>query len=165
MEKYQRNAEEIVEKQRKAEEEFLKVLKEFDVEKPEESFKKLWVDEKTYLQHLRKRLKFEEVKNWKDYLVKTFEALADYTDVYYEQYSNSWDRIYYDRKHKWMVVLTEHGHIISSMKVKETLKETFERHLRSAQAGKQRLTIYKGKNNEKLKAEAKRRLEILRRGE
>jgi hypothetical protein len=32
MEKYLRNAEEVVEKQRKAEEEFLKVLKEFDVE-------------------------------------------------------------------------------------------------------------------------------------
>ena len=81
--------------------------------------------------------------------------------MYYEKYSKSWDRIFYDKKRQWMVVITEKGRIISSMKVKESLKETFERHLKSAEASRQKLKIYRGKSNEKFKAEIKRRLEIL----
>jgi hypothetical protein len=156
-----KHAEEILQKQRKAEEEFLKILRKFDPEKPEESFKKLWVSEKVYYKHLKAKIDDGDVTNWRDYLEKTFKTLAEFTSSYYEAYSLSWDRIYYDRKRQWMVVLTENGRIISSMKVKESLKETFERHLRSAEASRQKLKIYRGKSNEKFKAEIKRRLEIL----
>ena len=162
MEKYLRNAEEVVEKQRKAEEEFLKVLKEFDVEKPEESFKKLWVSKRCYIEHLDDRLEREDVEDWRDYLEKTFEAIAFCTGVYYEKYSKSWDRILYDRKRRWMVVLTEHGRIISSMRVNETLRELFDRHYRRAEESRQSLEIHKGEFNEELKSEAKRILKTLR---
>jgi hypothetical protein len=162
VEKYLRSAEEIVEKQQKAEREFLKALREFDVERPEESFKKLWVSEKVYERHLLERLKDRDVKDWKDYLVKTFKTLASFSSVYYEAYSLSWDRIYYDYKRSWLVVITEHGRIITSMRVKESLRETFERHIASAKVGKQELKIYKGTINEELKAEVERRLEVLR---
>ena len=47
-----KEAEEILQKQRKAEEEFLKILREFDPENPEESFKKLWVSERCYINHI-----------------------------------------------------------------------------------------------------------------
>ncbi|WP_456435450.1 phage head morphogenesis protein [Thermovibrio ammonificans] len=162
VERYLRDAEEIVEKQQKAEKEFLKVLKEFDVEKPEESFKKLWVSERTYQNHLRDRLDEGVISGWKDYLEKTLETLALYSGVYYEVYSESWDRILYDRKRQWMVVLTEKGRIISSMKVNEKLKELFDRHIQKAKRDKQTLEIHRGKTNEELKGEAEGVLKALR---
>ena len=102
VEKYLRSIEEIVEKQQKAERKFLKVLREFDVEKPEESFKKLWVSERCYTGHLGDRMESGDVKDWADYLEKTLETIAFCTGVYYEKYSKSWDRILYDRKRRWM---------------------------------------------------------------
>lgn len=161
VEKYLRDAEEIIEKQQKAEREFLKLLEEFDFQKPEESFKKLWVSERTYKRHLEKRLERKEVKNWYDYLLQTLQTLSSFTGVYYEHYSSSWDRILYDRKRQWMVVLTEEGRIISSMRVNEPLRELFERHLKKAQKDGQELTISRGKTNERLKEEVTRRLKIL----
>lgn len=161
MEKYLQNAEEIIKKQQKAEREFLKLLEEFDPQKPEESFKELWVSERTYRRHLEKRLERKEVKSWYDYLLQTFQTLSSFTGAYYEHYSSSWDRILYDRKRQWMVVLTEEGRIISSMRVNEPLRELFERHIRKAQKAGQELTISRGRINEELKEEVKRRLKIL----
>ena len=161
VEKYLRDAEEIIEKQQKAEREFLKLLEELDPQKPEESFKRLWVSKRTYISHLEDRLEEGAISDWKDYLKKTFETLAYYTGIYYEAYSRSWDRILYDRKRQWMVVLTEEGRIISSMKVTKTLKEVFESHIRKAKRDKQTLTIHKGKVNEEFKAKVKGILEAL----
>ena len=162
VEKYLRDAEEIIEKQQKAELEFLKLLEEFDFQKPEESFKKLWVSERTYINHLGDRLEEGVISGWKDYLEKTLETLAYYTGVYYEVYERSWDRILYDRKRQWMVVLTEKGRIISSMKVTKPLKEVFDSHIRKAKRDKQTLMIHKGKANEELKAKVERILKALR---
>ena len=161
VERYLREAEEILERQQRAEKEFLKLLEEFDPQNPEESFKKLWVSEKTYKRHLTKRLERREVKSWYDYLLQTFSVLSSYTGVYYERYSSSWDRILYDKRRQWMVVLTEQGRIISSMRVDETLRELFERHIGKAYKDGQKLTISKGKTNERLKTEVKKRLGIL----
>jgi len=161
VEKYLRDAEEIIEKQQEAEREFLKLLEEFDPQKPEESFKRLWVSERTYRRHLEKRLERKEVEDWYDYLLQTFHTLSSFTGVYYERYSSSWDRVLYDKERRWMVVLTEEGRIISSMKVDETLRELFERHMRKAQKDGQELTISRGKTNERLKEEVKRRLKVL----
>ena len=60
-----------------------------------------------------------------------------------------------------MVVITEKGRIISSMKVSESLSEMFKRHKKKAKIEDQQLLIVRGEPNEKLKAEVKRRLEIL----
>jgi len=161
VERYLRDAEEIIEKQQKAEREFLKLLEEFDPQRPEESFKRLWVSERTYKNHLKNRLKEGVIAGWKDYLKKTLETLSFYTGVYYEAYEKSWDRILYDKRRQWMVVLTEEGRIISSMRVTMTLKELFEAHVHKARRDKQALTIYKGKGNGKLKTEVKRILEAI----
>ena len=161
MEKYLRDAEEIIEKQQKAEREFLKLLEEFDPQKPEESFKRLWVSERTYKNHLKNRLKEGVITGWRDYLRETLRTLGLHAEVYYEAYEKSWDRILYDRKRQWMVVLTEEGRIISSMKVTMTLKELFEAHIHKARRDKQALMIYRGKESEKLKAEVERILEAL----
>ena len=162
MKKCLKDAEEILQKQRKAEEKFLKILRKFDPEKPEESFKKLWVSERCYINHIEDRLDEKVVSSWKDYLEKTLETLAFYTNVYYEKYSKSWDRIFYDKKRQWMVVITEKGRIISSMKVKKTLIELFNGHKLKAEQSQQTLDIYKGEPNEDLKKEAKRILKTLR---
>ena len=119
------------------------------------------MSEKCYKDHIKTRIEEGVVNDTKDYLEKILQTLSQYTSVYYAHYSASWDRIYYDRKRQWMVVLTENGRIITSMKVKEPLKETFKRHLRSAELSKQKLKIYKGKSDEKFKTEIKRRLKIL----
>jgi len=162
VEKYLRDAEEIIEKQQKAEREFLKLLKEFDFQKPEKSFKKLWVSERTYINHLGDRFEEGVISGWRDYLEKTLETFAYYTGVYYEVYERSWDRILYDRKRQWMVVLTEKGRIISSMKVTKPLKEVFDSHIRKAKRDKQILAIHRGKTNEELKAKVERILKALR---
>ena len=89
MKKCLKEAEEILQKQRKAEEEFLKILREFDPENPEESFKKLWVSERCYINHIEDRLDEKVVSSWKDYLEKTLETLAFYTNVYYSGWLSS----------------------------------------------------------------------------
>lgn len=152
----------ILRKQQEAEDKFLKLLEEFDPQKPEDSFKKLWVSERTYLNHLEDRLEEGVISDWKDYLEKTFETLSCYTEVYYEAYGRSWDRILYNRKHQWMVVLTEKGRIISSMKVNKTLKELFDNHIRKAKRDRQTITIHRGRANEELKSKITRILKTLR---
>jgi hypothetical protein len=47
------------------------------------------------------------------------------------------------------------------MKVSESLSEMFKRHKKKAKIEDQQLLIVRGEPNEKLKAEVKRRLEIL----
>ncbi len=61
-----------------------------------------------------------------------------------------------------MVVLTEEGRIISSMKVNQTLKELFDNHIRKAKRDRQILTILKGRVNEELKTKVKGILKTLR---
>jgi len=61
-----------------------------------------------------------------------------------------------------MVVLTEKGRIISSMRVTKTLKEVFDSHIRKAMRDKQILTIHKGKVNEGFKTKVERVLKALR---
>jgi hypothetical protein len=158
-----KDAEEILQKQRKAEEEFLKILREFDPEKPEESFKKLWVSERCYEDHIKTRIEEGVVINTKDYLEKILQTLSQYTSVYYAHYSTSWDRIFYDKKRQWMVVLTENGRIITSYKIKEPLRETFRKIKKKANLSGQTVKIIKGKPNEELKKESERILKNIQR--
>lgn len=157
------DTEEILQKQRKAEEEFIKILKDFDPENPEESFKKLWVSEKCYKDHIKTRIEEGVVNDTKDYLEKILQTLSQYTSVYYAHYSTSWDRIYYDRKRQWMVVLTENGRIITSYKIKEPLRETFRKIKKKANLSGQIVKIIKGRHNEELKKESERILKNLQR--
>ncbi len=120
------------------------------------------MSERTYLNHLEDRLEEGVISDWKDYLEKTFETLSSYTGVYYEVYGRSWDRILYDRKRQWMVVLIEEGRILSSMKVNQTLKELFGNHIRKAKRDRQTLIILKGRVNEELKTKVKGILKTLR---
>ena len=148
---------EDVEKKKKAiEEEFIKKLQTFDVKNPISSFKGLFVSEKAYREHVNKRLDEKVIKDETDYLRKTLYTLAYPTSAYYENYSKSWDRILYDSKRKWMVVLTEGGYILSSMPVTKKLRELFEDHFKKAKISNQTLKIQRVSPNEKLKKEVRR---------
>jgi len=151
--------ENVEEKKKAIEEEFVKRLQTFDVKNPISSFKGLFVTEEVYGDHLNKRLGEGVIKDESDYIRKTFDTLAYSTSAYYENYSKSWDRILYDSKRKWMVVLTEGGYILSSMPVTKRLRKLFEDHFKQAKAGKQTLKIQRVHTDEKLKKEARRILE------
>ncbi|WP_461828595.1 hypothetical protein [Aquifex sp.] len=149
-------------KQKEIEDKFLERLKglKWDTEKEAlESFKKLWTDLKNYREHVSTRLKYKQIEDELDYLLKTFKALANTTKVLImkPKSEKSWLRIYYLEDFSWCVVLGECG-IITSFKVE---KEWFKDRLKFY---KERLGYesYSGKENEELKRISKRIYDVCR---
>ena len=68
------------------------------------------------------------IKNEEDYLLKTFETLANYDLVlFFENLNNGgWDRIHYNKVDKWAVIITENGDILTSYKIYQTLEEIIQ---------------------------------------
>ena len=107
---------------------FLEKLDDFDYENKIDSFKKLWVNKRVYDVHLKKRLEEQVIKNEEDYLLKTFETLANYDLVlFFENLNNGgWDRIHYNKVDKWAVIITENGDILTSYSIYKNIKRVIE---------------------------------------
>jgi len=120
----------------KIEKRFLEKVSEFDENNPIESFKKLWVNEKVYKVHIKKRVKQEVIKDEKEYLIRTFKTLLDYDLVleFKNLNKDGWNRIHYNKKDEWAVIIGENGDILTSYKkteeIEETIKKNEERNLK-----------------------------------
>jgi len=112
----------------KYEENILKRFESFNETEPIESFKRLWVNEKVYDNHLKKRLKENIIKDERDYLIKTFETLANYDLVLFFDNLNDggWDRIHYNHQKEWAVIVGESGDILTSYEIYQTLEEIIQ---------------------------------------
>ena len=152
-------------KQKKIEAEFLKRVKNLKWDTEEEaleSFKRLWVKEKHFTQHLEKRLKEKSISGKSDYILKTFRAIAEAEDVFVLLHGSPefWVRVYY--KNDWVVVLSKGGNILTSMPLRE--KEFKLSLKRLKEIGYER---HPGRENERLRRIAKalyNRLRILFKG-
>ena len=110
-----------------------KILKNFeklDVKSKEKAigaFKKVWVSEKVYKEHLKKRIKVGHIKNEEEYFVKTIKCLSNAKECKIAIYNSkdTWDRIRYFDNEEWIVIFTENGEMITSHK-KELTELSFE---------------------------------------
>jgi len=120
--------ERVEEKKRQIEEAFRKKLDKFPVDNPFEGFKALFVSEREFKKHLDHRIKRSHIKpdDWKKYLEKTLEAITGATSSYYEEWTGKgglWDKVLYNSRLKWLVVISEGGYIITSMRLDKSLRE------------------------------------------
>jgi len=153
----------VWEEQKRIEKEFLRKLEELEwdtKEKALESFKRLWVDEKTYRDHVITRVKYKQISNELDYILRTFKALMETTEVLIMKPKSrgSWTRVYYLENLSWCVIVGRGG-IITSFKIE---KEWFRDRLKFY---KEKLGYepYKGAPSEELKRRAKRIYDVCKR--
>ncbi len=149
-------------KQKEIEDEFLRKIEKlgWDTEKEAlESFKKLWTDYENCKKHVSTRLKYGQIEDELDYLIKTFKALANTTKVLImkPKSEKGWLRVYYLEDFSWCVIIGERG-IITSFKIEE---EWFRDRLKfyKEQLGYE---AYTGRQNEKLRKTAKRIYDVCR---
>ena len=108
---------------------FINKLNNFNADNPIKSFKDLWVSEKTYQKHLEKRFKEGIIRNEKDYLLKTFKTLSEYDLmlIFENLNDNGWNRIHYNKKDEWAVIIGENGDILTSYEKKEKIQEIIKK--------------------------------------
>jgi hypothetical protein len=159
--------ERVEEKKRQIEEAFRKRLDEFPVNNPFEGFKALFVSEREFKKHLEHRIKRGHIKpgDWKEYLEKTLEAIAGATSSYYEEWAGKeglWDKVLYNSRLKWLVVISKGGYIITSMRLDKSLREILLRDKDIAGRFAALVKIERTAPNEELKKAAARLLKKLR---
>ena len=148
--------------QKEIEERFLKrveSLKWNTKEEALESFKNLWVNERNYKEHISTRLKYGQIIDEFDYLLKTFKALTNATKILIMKPKSEsvWTRVYYVENLSWCVILSEEG-IITSFKVE---KEWFKDRLK-VYRDELGYEVYSGYQNENLKRVFKRIYDVCR---
>ncbi len=158
--------EKVEAKKKQIEEAFRKRLEEFSVDNPFEGFKSFFVSEREFNRHLDHRVKRGHIKpgDWKDYLRKTLEAIAEATSAYYEEWTgkeNIWDKVLYNSKLKWLVVISEDGYIITSMRLDKSLRDILLRDKKVAESFGVSVKIERTAPDEELKKAAARLLESL----
>jgi hypothetical protein len=116
-------------KYRQVENNFINRLKDFDTQDIKGTFENLWNDRKSYDKHLRKRVALGDVVDADDYIFKTFATL-DQKKAYYEHFKDVdvWDRVIYNQKLQWSVILGENGAILTSYKPNKDIIELLETH-------------------------------------
>jgi hypothetical protein len=96
------------------------------------NFSNLWNDIGSYAKHIKKRIRYQDVEDELEYLVKTFEVLSDTSFAYLEYYPNEemdiWDRVFYAKQKNWAVVVGENGKILTSYKIRDDIIKTLEKH-------------------------------------
>ena len=91
-----------------------------------DNFKELWVDEREYERHLRRRFERGHIKSEKEYIEKIKEAFEHPYDVKWKRYtndfkekSNRFDRMYYKAQGFWIDIFLENGKIITAFEIDE----------------------------------------------
>jgi len=158
--------EKVEEKKRQIEEAFRRKIDEFSIYNPLEGFKSLFVSEREFEKHLEHRSNWGHIKpgDWKNYLRKTLEAIANATSAYYEEWTGEkglWDKVLYSSKLKWLVVISQKGYIITSMRLDRSLQEILLRDQSIAQKFKVSVRIERTTPDEGLKEAAAKLLKRL----
>jgi len=114
-------------------EEFLEIDKKiFDIVKNlnEETFKDLWVSEREYKKHIKKRLNEKVIENENDYIEKIKECVTNPDEIYLKKYSpeikeqfNRWNRIYYKKNNLWVSIFNEKGKINTAYFISKDFNE------------------------------------------
>ena len=156
----------LEEKKHRIEENFRKKLEKFPVDNPLEGFKALFVSEREFNKHLDHRIKRGHIKpgDWEDYLKKTLKAIAEATSAYYEKWTGKeglWDKLLYNSELKWLVVISEDGYIITSMRLDKSLRDILLRDKKVAESFGVSVKIERTTPDEELKKAAARLLERL----
>ena len=107
---------------------YLQILKRFDnfdtnlarAIKKALFFSSLWVSERDFLKHLKKRLKHKEIANQKEYLQKTLQTLCSPIAIYYLYHPLFKDKVIFSASN-WVVILLQNGKIITSFPLYESL--------------------------------------------
>jgi hypothetical protein len=158
--------EKVEAKKKQIEEAFRKRLEEFPVDNPLEGFKAFFVSEREFNRHLNHRVERGHIKpgDWEDYLRKTLEAVAEATSAYYEEWTGKedlWDKVLYNSKLKWLVVISEDGYIITSMRLDKGVRDILLRDKKVAESFGVSVKIERTTPDEELKKAAARLLEKL----
>ena len=88
------------------------------------SFAKLWISQKDYSKHLKKRKKRGEVKNKTDYYQKTITTYCQPQSIYYLQAKSpaSLDKVFFITN-SWVDIFSPMGLLITSFPLKISIEE------------------------------------------
>ncbi|BCD61307.1 hypothetical protein NitYY0826_C0146 [Nitratiruptor sp. YY08-26] len=91
------------------------------------SFVRLWISQKDYFKHLKKRLKHKDIKNRKDYFQKTLQTICSPDTIYYLKGKNPSikDKVLFIQK-GWVVIFFDNAKIITSFPLKISLQDLLE---------------------------------------
>jgi len=91
-----------------------------------ENFKELWVSEREYLRHIKKRIKRGYIEDVDDYIDKIKEVFFHPDNVRWKKYnkeyknrSNRFDRFYYQKENLWVDIFLENGKIATAFVMDE----------------------------------------------
>lgn len=86
--------------------------------------KELWVNDKEYRKHIRRRLEKGHIKSEEEYLLKIKETFENPYDIKWKRYkkdfkqaSNRFDRLYYKAKEFWIDIFLENGKIVTAFEI------------------------------------------------
>ncbi|BCD59398.1 MULTISPECIES: hypothetical protein [unclassified Nitratiruptor] len=91
------------------------------------SFVRLWVSQKDFLKHLKKRLKRGDIANRRDYFQKTIQTLCRPNVIYYlkGRNPNMRDKIFFV-KDTWVVIFLDDAKMITSFPLKISLDDLLQ---------------------------------------
>ncbi len=91
---------------------------------PQHGFAQLWITQKDYAKHLKKRLRRGEVKNSQDYMQKTLATLCFPSHIYYLQARTPKmrDKIFYVGN-GWVSIFLSNAKMITSFPLRISLAE------------------------------------------
>jgi len=80
----------------------------------EKTFKNIFESVAKYNDHLKRRVKYNHVKDSKDYFDKTVECLKNCDKIILEEFEDKWKKLYFSEKDSWVVIINEIGELVSS---------------------------------------------------
>ncbi len=91
---------------------------------PLNAFAKLWISQKDYSKHLKKRLKRGDVKNRADYYQKTITAYCQPRQIFYLEAKRpiTLDKVFFISE-TWVDIFTPDGVLITSFPLKTSIDE------------------------------------------
>ena len=96
----------------------------------EDNFKELWVSEREYEKHIKKRLKEDVIKNERDYIDKIKNCVINPDEIYVKKYKeeikekfNRWDRVYYKKSDMWVAIFNEKSKISTAYYIMKDFNE------------------------------------------
>jgi len=88
-------------------------------------FYTLWINKKSFENHIEKRIKKGHIANVDDYILKTLNCIIEADEYILAIHIKSWNNLCYNKKNNWAVIFNEEGEVMTSYKI-ENDKKSFE---------------------------------------